>query len=371
MKTLRHKPRFMLVGLVDPFSRKEEILSSFEELESLVHTYGGNVFAASYQNNTRGDTGTYIGQGKAEELTSEILTEKIDIVVVNDSIKPRQLYNLQQIFIKANPNIKVWDRVDLILAIFEKHASTAEATLQIKLAAMNHMGPRIYGMGMVLSQQGGGIGTKGIGETNVELMQRHWKKEMSQVRKQLETISKSRTQQMENRKRNDMPTVSIVGYTNAGKTSLFNRLCHKDHVVKNELFVTLDSSVGSLYLPTLKRETFITDTIGFIQNLPTQLIDAFRSTLIETINADMILHVIDSTDPHVSEKILVVESILKELAAGAKPIIYVFNKLDLVDTSKTEEFASRYSHFHPLSISTKTGEGVENLIHAVEDLLSV
>lgn len=370
MKTLSHTLRFMLVGLVDPFAKKEEILTSFEELESLVRTYGGKVFAASYQNNTRGDTGTYIGAGKAEELTSEILTEKIDIVVINDSVKPRQLYNLQQLFIKANPQIKVWDRVDLILAIFEKHASTAEATLQIKLAAMNHMGPRIYGMGMVLSQQGGGIGTRGIGETNVELMQRHWRKEISQVRKQLEKITKSKTAQMEQRKSNNLSTVSIVGYTNAGKTSVFNRLTHKDHIVKNELFVTLDSTVGTVYMPKLKREVFVTDTIGFIQNLPTQLIDAFRSTLLETIHADLILHVIDSADPHVLDKIRVVENILKELEADAKPIIYIFNKSDLLDKTKIEELKTRYAKFHPIFISAKTGMGVEQVITSVENILS-
>lgn len=359
----------MLLGLVEPRATQDSILRDFEELASLVVTYGGKVCAASYQNSSRSDERTYIGHGKAVELVDSITENKIDVAVVNATVKPRQLIALQNIFSKANPKIIVWDRVDLILGIFESHAKTAEAKLQIKLAAMRHMGPRIYGMGLVLSQQGGGIATRGIGETNVELMKRHWAGEVSHVRKQLGKITKTRAQQMANRKRNNLPTVSIVGYTNAGKTTLFNRLCSKSSAVNDALFVTLDSSVGSLYLPERMQEVFVTDTIGFIKNLPTELIDAFTSTLMETVHADLILHVIDSEDPLVWEKVAVVMEILKSIEAESKPIVFVLNKSDRVDEKKIHELKLRYADFHPQSMSAKSGEGTQSLIKTIEEML--
>lgn len=356
----------MLLGLVDPRATEATILKDFEELASLVKALGGEVAAASYQNSTRSDEGTFIGSGKAMELVESVRENRIDVVVINATVKSRQLMALHDIFMEANPKIIVWDRVDLILGIFESHAKTAEAKLQIKIAAMRHMGPRIYGMGMVLSQQGGGIGTRGIGETNVELMKRHWRGEISHVQKQLEKITKTRSAQMANRKRNNLPTVSIVGYTNAGKTTLFNRLCGKKNVVRDALFVTLDSSVGTLYLKKRKQEIFVTDTIGFIKNLPTELIDAFKSTLMETVHADFILHVIDAEDPLISEKIDVVMEILHDIGADRKPIIFILNKSDRVDEKRMGELKARYSHFHPLGVSAMSGEGVESLIDAIE-----
>lgn len=370
MQTLTHTHRFMLVGLAKRFATKESTIADFEELASLVTTYGGEVRAASVQNSTRGDGETYIGTGKAEELVEDIKTEEIDIVVINASIKPRQLYALEQIFIQGNPNIKVWDRVDLILGIFSKHAATAEAKLQIRLASMRHMGPRIYGMGHVLSQQGGGIGTRGIGETNVELMKRHWRSEMGEVRRQLEKINQSRRQQMDHRKRKNLSTVSIVGYTNAGKTTLFNLLCKKTHEVRDALFATLDSSVGTVYVPALNREVFVTDTIGFIRNLPTELIDAFKSTLMETIHADVLVHVIDAADPLLTDKVAVVEGILRELEADTKPIIYVFNKSELIGDARKEELSVIYGSFNPQFVSAKEDQGRAELVEAIGTILA-
>lgn len=368
MIPLKHTLRFMLVGLVRPQEDKERMIANFEELGSLVTTFGGQVFAVATQNSSRADYGTYIGKGKTFEVAEAIKKEAIDIVVINDYVKSGQLHALKNIFNEVNPNIIVWDRVDLILQIFSKHATTAESKLQIRLASMRHMGPRIYGMGQVLSQQGGGIGTRGIGETNTELMKRHWRNEMRTVREQIKKLLQSREQQMDRRKRNGLPTISIVGYTNAGKTSLFNILGAKHNLAEDTLFATLDSSVCTLYLPKIKKEVFVSDTIGFIQNLPTPLIDSFKSTLMETIHADLLLQVIDISDPWMHDKIAVVEKILHDLAIDTKNQIYVFNKIDKEEINK-EELFTRYSSFNPQFISTKTHKGIDELLTTIQQAL--
>ncbi len=360
----------MLVGLVDPKASQGEILKQFEEAASLVTAFGGEVVAASYQNETRGDEETYIGKGKSQELAADIKEHAVDICIINAVTKPRQLVALYELYRTINPKIRVWDRVDLILGIFEKHAHTAEAKLQIRLASMRHMGPRIYGMGKVLSQQGGGIGTRGIGETNVELMKRHWAKEVSNVRKELDKILKTKTQQMQMRKKNNMSTISIVGYTNAGKSTLFNLLCSKSNVVNDALFVTLDSTVGKLFLPTLKKEVFVTDTIGFIQNLPMQLVDAFTSTLLETIHADVILHVIDAGDEFIEDKISVVMDILTRLKAREKPIIFVLNKSDTIDDNTKKDLLTLCHAYHTVCISAKKQLHIHDLLSTIENCLS-
>jgi len=358
----------MLIGLVRPHEDKERMIANFEELGSLVTTFGGQVYAVATQNNSRADYETYIGKGKALEVTEAIKKDAIDIVVINDYVKSSQLHALKNIFSAANPNIIVWDRVDLILQIFSVHATTAESKLQIRLASMRHMGPRIYGMGRVLSQQGGGIGMRGIGETNTELMKRHWRNEMKTVREQIKKILQSREQQMDRRKRNGLPTISIVGYTNAGKTSLFNILGAKHNLAEDTLFATLDSSVCSLYLPKIKKEVFVSDTIGFIQNLPPQLIDSFKSTLMETVHADLLLHVIDVSDWWIHDKIAAVEKILHDLAIDKKNQIYVFNKIDKGEINK-KELATRYAFFNPQFISTKTHLGIDTLIATIEQTI--
>ena len=266
---------------------------------------------------------------------------------------------IKTILQKTNPQIEVWDRVDLILQIFDKHAVSTEAKLQIELARMRYMGPRIYGMGMVMSRQGGGIGTVGVGETNTELMQRHWRDEMKRVVTQLEKINKTRERQLEQRKRAGYKTVSIVGYTNAGKSSLFNILSKKGTLVQNALFATLDSSIGKLYLHELEEEILITDTIGFIRNLPPNLIDAFKSTLLESVHADLLLHIIDVSDPEMEEKIIVVEKILEEVGISIDSnIIYVFNKIDRAKEIDKQKLLETYAMHSPIFISVKSQTGL-------------
>lgn len=360
MWNIKHTLRVLPIHIINSRLNKEQSVFIGEELESLISTLGGEIVGRVIQKLDRPNNATYIGQGKIQEVSQIAKEKNVDVVVLGAMAKPRQIHTLKSALQKDNPRIEVWDRVDLILQIFEKHASTMEAKLQIELARMRYMGPRIYGMGFVMSQQGGGIGTLGVGETNTELMKRHWRDETKRITDQLAKISKNRELQLERRRRTGYKTVSIVGYTNAGKSSLFNLLCDKKTLVKNALFATLDSCVGKLYIPALQKEILITDTIGFIRNLPPHLIDAFKSTLMESIHADILLHVIDVSDPEIETKIDVVNNILRDLGRNLSNDIYVFNKIDSVDFHK-EELMEKHAAHSPLFISARTGQGIESI----------
>lgn len=350
----------ILVDLVHPRIPKEEAEVSLKETLSLIDTFDGGKLVQVIQRRVEPHPGMYIGTGKAAEI-AELITEKgIDTVILNTIAKPTQLYKLTQTFWPSNPNIQVWDRVDLILHIFSKHARTAEAKLQIDLAKMRHMGPRMYGLAKTLGRQAGGIGVRGAGETNVELMKRHWRSQMKQVKDELTKLTTHHKQQLERRRRQGFKTVSIVGYTNAGKTTLFNILTNKKNYVKNELFATLDSAVGHIYLTDSNTKVMITDTIGFIQDLPASLIDAFKSTLLESIHADVLLHVIDVSDPRMNEKKRVVEAIFADLGITDKPIINVLNKFDAATPADKQELDKGVPK-NMIITSAKTGEGVEEL----------
>lgn len=371
MKTLGHK--IILVDVVDTHTHKEDAEKNLEELKSLVKTYRGVDLVSVIQHRTRPDKSTFIGSGKAFELADLVKKKKIDVVIINAIVNPRVLFNLTQVLWTGNPNIEVWDRVDLILNIFDLHAQTREAKLQIEIAKMRHMGPRIYGLGgTYFSRQGGGIGGRGIGETNIELMKRHWRNEIKRKRDELDKLAKQHLTQLERRRENNLTSISIVGYTNAGKTSLFNLLTHKQKVVKDALFVTLDSVSGKLYLPNLKKEVMISDTIGFIKDLPSNLIDTFKTTLMESVYADVLLHVIDVSDPKMNEKIEVVEQILTEIGVKTKKIIYVFNKVDAYEGDAKKiltEINNRYSVFTPQFISVKDEFGIDKLLEEIENSL--
>jgi len=361
MYTPRQIPRVMLIGLSDPLKSKEEMFADFEEVESLVTTFGATVYAALVQNKTRGSLDTFIGPGKIEEAIKEIEEKEIDIVVINDTIKPGQIHNLLLAFQKINPKILVWDRVSLILEIFSKHARTAEAKLQIRFAKLRQMGPRIYGMGMEMSNQAAGIGAKGVGETNTELMLRHWETEKKKIQDELAVLSKKKMEQINHRRQTGLPTISLVGYTNAGKTTLFNRLTGLNDLVANALFATLDSTVNKFWLKGLGDEVYLSDTIGFIKNLPPMLIDAFKSTLLETIHADLVVHVIDSADPRMEEKIKTVEEIFVELGIKRENVMYVFNKIENSTTLNQAKITNEFKEFTPAFISAKTGAGIFEL----------
>jgi GTP-binding protein HflX len=364
-----HRQKFLLVSIMPHSLSDHEALIDLKELKALVESYGGEVVDLVTQHREVHDKGPYIGSGKITEVGELIAKQQIDTVVLNAIIHPGHLYDMKNSWFKQNPQIEVWDRVDLILHIFSRHAHTAEARLQIELAAMRHMGPRIYGMGHVLSRQGGSIGTRGVGETNTELMKRHWREQIKQVKDKLKKLAADRERLMQRRERIGLKTVSLIGYTNAGKTSLFNRLTGKKKYVKNELFATLDASVGKLYLPQLQEEILISDTIGFIRNLPTKLIDAFKSTLMESLHADLLLHVIDSKDPAMETKIEIVEKILQELRIADKKQIYIFNKSEGIDFQKIIQIREKYRKYAPLFISVKTGKGIEELLATLGNIL--
>ncbi len=357
--------RFLVVSIVPHQLSDFELYQNIQEVGLLIETYGGEIIDIVLQTRKIHDKGMYIGKGKTEEVCQLIVDKDIDVVILNDIIKPGQIYYFQTIFEKFNKNIQVWDRVDLILKIFSLHAYTAQSKLQIELAAMHHMGPRIYGMGEEMSRQGGMLGSRGIGETNTERMKRHWREQMKRVKDDLKKLSSDHQKLIESRRQKGFKTISLVGYTNAGKTSLFNSLTHSKKRVKDALFVTLESSLGKIYLSDTKQQVLISDTIGFIRDLPPELIEAFKSTLMESVYADLILNVIDLSDPDLERKIAEVEMILTSLNIDPKKIIYVFNKTDQANGIDRSKLINRYQRFTPLFISTKTGFGINSLIEAL------
>jgi len=323
------KIKAILVDVIPLDASAEEERLRMNELENLVETFGGVVVIKKIQKRGVPEYSTYIGKGKVNELAEEGMEKGAELVVVNNLLKPRQIYNLNEKFKDAK--MKAWDRVDLILKIFDKHAQSTEAKLQIQLASIKHMGPRIYNMGIELSRQAGAVGLRaGQGESNTEMMKRHLAKQEQSIRKKLKHYEVVHEGHRNRRRRRNLKTMAIVGYTNAGKSSLLNALTKKGAYVADQLFATLDTRVGNLYLPELRKEVLVSDTIGFIQDLPPELIEAFKSTLLEAIESDFLLHVIDITDEQIEMKIEVVEEILRQLGVGDKPKIYVFNKMDLV-----------------------------------------
>lgn len=359
--------RFILINVVPSVFDDRAALYDLDELKSLVETFGGATIVRIIQRRSAPDPGMYVGTGKAKEIGEMIKQEKIDVVVINDIVKPVQLFNLKKVFIPYNESVEVWDRIDLILQIFDKHAQSAESKLQIELARMRHMGPRIFGMGYVLSRQAGGIGTRGIGETNTELMKRHWRSAMKKVNDQLAKLSDDRERKLLRRKKMGFRTVSIVGYTNAGKSTLFNAITKKKKLAADVLFATLDSSLGKVYLPGIKQEVLVSDTIGFIQNLPPQLIRAFKSTLMESVHADLLLHVVDVSDSRKHEKIEVVQDILRGMGIEEKDQIIVFNKIDAQENINTQDLDEIYEKYSPLYVSAQTGANLNQLLLAIED----
>ncbi len=317
----------ILADLVHYTVPKQDALDRMAELEELVRTFGGVAVVKTIQRRATPDNRTFIGKGKVDEILAQAKTLGADLLIINEMLKPQQIFNLEEALRPAK--VKVWDRVDLILQIFEKHARTAEAKLEIELARLRHMGPRIFNMGAELGRQRGGTGTRGgAGEGNTEAMKRHLREQEKAILAKLEKCQNVRSEHQRNRARHDKKTVALVGYTNAGKTSLLNALGKRKEYAADKLFATLDTRVADVYIPALQGTVLLSDTIGFIQGLPPSLIKAFASTLSEAASADVLLHVVDISDPKHVEKMKVVDDILATIGLADKPRIVVFNKID-------------------------------------------
>lgn len=336
--------------------RKSNKNNQLEELTRLVETYGGIVIAKIIQQRRRPSAKTFMGTGKAQEVSDLVHELKADILLVNDFLKPAQVENLSKLFHDPKSNtttVKIWDRTDIILNIFEKHATTQQAKLQIKLARLHHEIPRVYQyQARLFDKERGGIGgTRGAGEKGIEQEKRHIRSQIKSVEEQLEQVRKTHINQRKHRQRSGLKTVALVGYTNAGKSTLLRSLTQKNVYVANELFATLDTRIGGLWLEELGQKVLIADTIGFIQNLPPHLIEAFKTTLSEVAEADLLLHVIDASDPEMEHKVKIVEQILESLHVNTTPIIRVYNKSDAPQVKNPEG----------ITVSALKKEGLEEL----------
>lgn len=367
----------IIIDIVPHSESRENLDIRMVELASLVSTYGGVTIIKEVQKRDTPDYRTFIGSGKLDELIAEGELLGAELLIIGNIMKPSQIYQVNEILREKKSKMQAWDRVDLILKIFAQHANSPESKLQIELASIKHMGPRIYGMGMDLSRQGGGSkNAKGQGETNTEIMKRHLREQTEKIREKLLVYERTRSEHRKNRKRRGFTTIGIVGYTNAGKSTLFNLLTKKQVIAEDKLFATLGTHVGKLYLANdVVDETvyepgmqiLLSDTIGFIRDLPPNLIAAFHSTLEDSIESDVLLHVIDASDPNMIEKIEIVEDTLRRIEATA-PRIRVYNKVDLPGSQPVLE-TDTPEILGNVSISAVTGEGIDDLKELIKQVL--
>ena len=357
------RERAALVGLFTGTSRSFDPEHSLDELAGLSAAAGAAVVLRVLQKLSRPDPATLLGSGKVAMLASACDEVGADVVVFDNELSPAQLRNLETALGR-----KVLDRTQLILDIFASRARTREGKLQVELAQLKYLMPRLAGSGTALSRLGGGIGTRGPGETKLETDRRRIRHRISMLSNEIDTVRRRRAQLRERRHKADVPTVALVGYTNAGKTTLFNTLTGNSAVASNALFVTLDPLVRKVKLPD-RRELLVSDTVGFIERLPHSLVAAFRATLEEVAAADLLLHVIDASSPERDRHMAAVRSVLTEVGAEQVPVVEVFNKCDQLDAA--ERARIRAVHPGSLCVSALTGEGREDLIAVLEGRLSL
>lgn len=335
---------------------------SLDEIERLVDTAGSVTVERAVQRRPKPDPATYLGKGKANELAAVGRALDIDLVVVDGEVTPVQQRNLQEVF-----GTDVVDRVALILDIFALHATSRAGRAQVELAMLHYRLPRLRGKGIEMSRLGGGIGTRGPGETRLETDRRRVLRRISQLDRELEGLEVVRATQRKARRRSEMPSVALVGYTNAGKSSLLNRLTDAGVLVEDRLFSTLDATVRRLELPT-GREIVVSDTVGFVRDLPHSLVDAFHSTLEETVGSDLLVHVVDAAADDPERQITAVRSTLQDLEAHEIPELMVLNKIDVASPVAVDRLLARHPGAVP--VAATTGTGIDLLLESLDAALS-
>lgn len=353
----RRTERVFLVGVEIKSRNGQDLRESLEELSELATTAGGQVVGDGIQKMAAPCAGTFIGKGKADEFAEHCRKADVDTVIFDDELSPAQSRNLERVF-----NCKVLDRTSLILDIFAQRARTREGKLQIELAQLQHLLPRLTRFWGHLSRQKGGIGMRGgEGETQLETDRRRVQDRIARISRDLEVVRRQRSTQRQARQRNHWAVASIVGYTNAGKSTLLNKLTGSSVLAEDKLFATLDPATRRLRLPT-NQNVLLTDTVGFIRKLPHGLVEAFKATLEEVAQTDLLLHVVDVSHPQAEEQIQAVDAVLREIGAEGKPTMMVFNKIDQLNGNQNVLGRFLERHPHGVAISAETGDGVPELM---------
>lgn len=332
-----------------------EVDASLDELDLLVDTAGSESVGRIVQKRDRPDVATFIGRGKVQQLKTMAAELGADAVIFDDELSPAQQRNLEE-----RLAVKVLDRTIVILDIFAQHAASREGKAQVELAQLTYLLPRLRGWGQALSRQAGGvgIGMRGPGETQLEVDRRKINRRIAKLRADLRSFASTRALKSKDRERHGVTTVALVGYTNAGKSTLLNRLTGADALVADQLFATLDTTARRLELPD-GRNAVVTDTVGFVKKLPTQLVEAFKSTLEETLRADLLVHIVDASHPEAEAHVLAVNAVLAEIGADSMPVQLVLNKADAADTDEIAGLQRRFSG--AIAVSAVTGEGIAEL----------
>ena len=355
----KNQERALLIGLEQDGVSKWDLRDSMEELAEMANSAGARVVDTVTQKLQKPTAPYYIGKGKAELIKESFKDQQVTSVIFDDELSPAQGRNLENLLSR-----KVLDRTQLILDIFAQRARSREGRLQIELAQLQYLLPRLTRMWSHLSRQTGGIGTRGPGETQLEVDRRRVQERIARLERELEGVRKVRSVQRQGRKRHQWPVAAVVGYTNAGKSTLLNLLTGADVVAENRLFATLDPTTRSLRLPNRQR-VLLTDTVGFLRKLPHTLIESFKATLEEVNEADLLIHVIDLSHPRVDEHIEAVDTVIKELGAFGKQTLMVFNKIDAL---VGDELIDAYTKKFPgsVAISARKGIGVSGLVEALQ-----